>query len=111
MSKAGKFLSMVEATDMTVAKEILSQLGGNKFIVMTGAKNLAGSENSLSFKIGRNKSSANWVEIKLNGKDLYDITFSQARGANFKVLKVYNDIYNDMLQEIFTDFTGMNTHL
>ena len=31
---------------MRVAKTILEQLGGNKFRMMTGAKNLAGDENS-----------------------------------------------------------------
>ena len=33
-------------SNMTVAKTILEQLGGNKFRMMTGAKNLAGDENS-----------------------------------------------------------------
>ena len=35
-----------------VAKTILQQLGGNKFIAMTGAKNFGSSKNSLQFKIG-----------------------------------------------------------
>jgi hypothetical protein len=52
MSKAGEFLSIVEATDMSVSHEILRQLGGNKFIAMTGAKNFVGSENSITFRIG-----------------------------------------------------------
>ena len=33
---------------MRVAKTILEQLGGNQFRMMTGAKKLAGDENSLS---------------------------------------------------------------
>ena len=32
---------------MRVAKTILEQLGGNKFRMMTGAKKLAGDDNSL----------------------------------------------------------------
>lgn len=111
MSKAGEFLSIVEATDMSVAKEILRQLGGNKFIAMTGAKNLSGAENYLIFKIGRNSSSANWVKIVLNGKDLYDVSFIQVRGSERKILKTYDDVYFDQLQRIFTSFTGMDTHL
>lgn len=111
MSKASEFLSIAEATDMTVAKEILRQLGGNKFIAMTGAKNFGATENSLTFKIGRNSSSANWIKIVLNGKDLYDLSFIQVRGDKIKTLKTYDDVYFDQLQEIFTSFTGMHTHL
>jgi len=44
---------------MRVAKTILEQLGGNKFRMMTGAKKLAGDENSLSMRIGRNSSNSN----------------------------------------------------
>ena len=43
---------------MRVAKTILEQLGGNHFRMMTGAKNLAGDENSLSMRIGRNSSNS-----------------------------------------------------
>jgi len=111
MSKASEFLLIVEATDMSVSHEILRQLGGNKFIAMTGAKNFVGSENSITFKIGRNSSKANVVKIVLNGKDLYDVSFIQLRGDERKVLKTYDDVYNDMLQQIFTSFTGMHTHL
>ena len=111
MSKASEFLSIAEATDMTVAKEILRQLGGNKFIAMTGAKNFGATENSLTFKIGKNSSSANWVKVVLNGKDLYDLSFIQVRGDKIKTLKTYDDVYFDQLQEIFTSFTGMYTHL
>jgi len=121
MSKAPEFLSIVEATDMTVvnltgktigvAKEILRQLGGNKFIAMTGAKNFGVTENSLNFKIGKNSSSANWVKVVLNGKDLYDVSFFQIRRHKIKTLKTYNDIYNDQLRDIFTDFTGLYTSL
>lgn len=111
MSKAQEVIRLIETTDMSVAKEILRQLGGNKFIAMTGAKNLGGTANSLSFKIGKNSSKANWVTIKLNGKDLYDVTFIQVRNLERKELKTYNDVYNDQLQQIFTSYTGMYTHL
>ncbi len=33
--------------NLKVAETILEQLGGNQFRMMTGAKNLAGDENSL----------------------------------------------------------------
>ena len=39
------------ATDLTVANTILQQLGGNKFRVMTGAKNFVGSNDALTFRL------------------------------------------------------------
>ena len=37
-----------------VAHNILAQLGGNRFVTMTGASNLTSREDGLSFKIGSN---------------------------------------------------------
>ena len=50
---------------MSTAKEILNQLGGNKFIAMTGARNLGATENSLCFKLPRGfaKDSINFVKV------------------------------------------------
>ena len=94
-----------------VAKEILRQLGGNKFIAMTGAKNFIGGDNSLSFKFGRNKTQANFMHIKLTASDLYDVEFGYASVKGRKVLKKLQGVFFDQLQEIFSDFTGMATHL
>ncbi len=120
MTKAITLISLVEQDfeyRTLVAEEIYRQLGGRKFAVMTGAKNFIGDKDSLSFKIGRNKTAANYVKIVLNWKDLYDIAFYQIRrtASDFrpvlKELKTYNDIHFDQLQKIFTEFTGMATHL
>ena len=96
-----------------VAKTILEQLGGQKFIVMTGAKNFfyVGS-NGLTFKIGRNKTRANTIVIKLNSKDLYDMELYRIdRNANEFKISEANDVYCDQLQEIFTSETGLYTSL
>ena len=58
---------------MSVAKEFLNQLGGNKFRVMTGAKNFMGFSEGLVMKIGRNSSNSNYLKITLNSMDLYDM--------------------------------------
>ena len=50
-----------------VANTIYRQLGGNKFRVMTGAKNMVSHEFALSMKIGRNKTNANFMVVELNG--------------------------------------------
>ena len=94
-----------------VAKTILQQLGGNKFIAMTGAKNFGSSKNSLQFKIGRNSKSISHVIITLKSSDLYDVEFIRMRGTSRKVVKKLKGVYADMLQKIFTKYTGMRTSL
>lgn len=113
-------------SDITVANNIYNQLGGGKFSVMTGAKQFVYDNNSLRFTIGRNASKANRVKIELNGKDLYNVTFTKytpykftvrkngtfsERKESFETVAEYTDIYCDMLQSIFTKVTGMYTHL
>ena len=94
-----------------IAATILQQLGGNKFLVMTGAKDLAFFDGGLQFKIGRNGSKANIVSIELTPADLYKVTFFQFRKMELKELKVVDGVFFDMLQEIFTDYTGLYTSL
>ena len=97
---------------MRVAKTILEQLGGNHFRMMTGAKNLAGDENSLSMRIGRNSSNSNYLKITLNSMDTYDMKFCKlTRKFEEKSVTEYSDVYNDMLTDIFTSHTGMYTKL
>lgn len=96
-----------------VAQEIYRQLGGNRFVVMTGAKNFVQSAKDkwLSFRIGRNKSKANYVKIQLNSMDTYDMTFGRIHGGDYRDLKTFNGIYGDQLEEIFQDYTGLYTRL
>lgn len=93
-------------SDMRVANEIRRQLG-QKALVMMGAKNLAGGDNYLSFRIGRNSKGVNYIKITLNPKDLYDIEFGSIRGTNYKVKYKATDIYADMMHEIIEKNTGM----
>ena len=100
------------SADMRVAEEILRQLGGNRFRVMTGAKNFSGTDNSLRMRIGRNKTNANYMEITLNELDLYDITFAKVtKNFEMKSVKGYDNVYSDMLVSIFESHTGMYTTL
>ena len=99
-------------TDMTVAKTILEQLGGNKFRMMTGAKHFGARDNSLSMKIGRNSSNSNYLKITLNSMDTYDMEFAKVtKMGEKKSVTEYNNIYNDMLTDQFTAHTGMYTKL
>jgi len=56
-------------TDMTVSQTMLSQLGGNRFIAMTGSKNFVGSDDALSFKLVPNQSKAKYMRIVLTSMD------------------------------------------
>ncbi|MFA5071241.1 MAG: hypothetical protein WC511_02610 [Candidatus Pacearchaeota archaeon] len=98
-------------TGKEMANTILAQLGGNKFIAMTGSKNFAYSDNTLSFRVGRNAKNISGVRITLNGKDLYDVQYLKIRGVKVTVAVEENDIYWDMLQVSFTKNTGLDTHL
>ena len=101
-----------EITESRVAKTILQQLGGNKFIAMTGAKNLGTStKKDLSFSIGRNAKKVTHVKITLTSMDLYDMEFINVRGAKIKVLKKVKGVYGDMLPKMFKKYTGMNVRL
>lgn len=91
-----------------VAREILNQLGGNKFIAMMGAKNFYLTNNSISFKIGRNPKGISWVLIALNGMDTYNINFNNSKGMPKSTAE---GIYADQLRETFTRYTSLDTHL
>lgn len=100
------------ATDLTIAKEIYRQLGGPRFAVITGSGNFVGSENALTMKLASNKVKAKWLEIRLNGLDLYDMRFlSMDKEFNQVVKEERNNIYADMLQSTFTEVTGLYTRL
>ena len=97
---------------MSVAREILNQLGGNKFRVMTGAKNFMGFSEGLVMKIGRNSSNSNYLKITLNPMDLYDMEFAKvSRMGEKKSITEYNNVYNDSMVEVFEKHTGMYTKL
>ena len=96
----------------TVAKTILEQLGGNKFRMMTGAKNLMGIADGLVMKIGRNSSNSNYLKITLNSMDTYDMEFAKlTKMGEKKSVTEYKNVYNDLMRGTFTAHTGMYTSL
>lgn len=112
-------------------REIITHLGGHRFLAMTGSKILHyGYDDSgyvfVMLKLTRNKSKANHLKIQLNGLDLYDMEFIKiGKKLNkeyalagikiyddtMEVITEYNDVYNDMLEDIFTSVTGLYTRL
>lgn len=108
--------------DMAVAKTILEQLGGKRFLVMTGAKNLLGSPSMLQMDVrGSGPAGAvNRVEVWLDASDTYTVKAYRVhwgRDANGTRAWKVNDhgseagIYCDQLQAAFTRLTGLHTRL
>lgn len=112
---------------MTIAEQILIQLGGRKFVACTGCSNFhsSGDQDFLVMNIPRNGSKANRCEIRYNHEtDTYNMRFYRHTNATFnmnryvktgngwkeakdKELKTYKGVYCDKLREIFSDYTGM----
>lgn len=103
----------MKTTTTTFYKEILNQLGGNKFLAMTGSYALSYSEkeNYLQMRLRRNKASATFLKVTLNSLDLYDMTFTRLRNNKLINVKTFENVYCDQLQDIFTDVTGLRTSL
>ena len=95
----------------TIAQIILQQLGGNRFLAMTGAKQLVDLGNGLQFSIPRGATNkANKVRIT-NIDDLYAVSFYSVRGVNVVLLSAHEMIYGDRLAGLFTEQTGLDTRL
>ncbi len=112
-------------------KTIIEQIGGNKFLVMTGSKFQYYGYDELGYiylmiKLTRNPSKAQYLKIQLNGSDLYDLTFNRIKktqNPEYKamgikiydeeivVVKEYKDVYAENLQDVFTWVTGLLTRL
>jgi len=105
-------LTFGEAVDKKQGAEILNQLGGNRFIMMTGAKHFGVGKEGLSFKIGRNSKQVNHIKIDYDrGRDLYNIKFDWVTKRGIKNKKTLKGVYADQLQKVFTMHTGMYTSL
>lgn len=94
-------------TDLTVAKTILAQLGGERFVMMTGATNFVGGADSLTFKVGSNPKRVTHVRVTLTPDDLYDVTFFKAG----KGPQSQDGIHREMLQEVIGANIGLYTTL
>ena len=99
-------------TDMEIANTILAQLGGNKFIAMTGSKNFIASKESLTMTLTKNKVKAKYLSVTLNSNDTYTMLFFSLNRNFERVSKSEKTgVYFDQLQSIFTEVTGLDTHL
>ena len=100
-----------------IAKTILQQIGGRRFTAMTGSRDFIDMGNGLRMSLTRNKTSANRLDIIYDaGTDLYNMrffrkTFSKKTfESKSKDVEVHEGIFFDMLEEVFTQVTGLYTH-
>lgn len=102
---------------MNIAKTILQQLGGQRFITMTGARNfVAFPAPGLQFDLPCNsmvKNHIKRVHVILDPSDTYTVlTMSKKRGQlEYVEVERVSGVYCDMLERIFTDMTGLYTSL
>lgn len=98
-------------TTNSVAQTILAQLGGGRFVAMTGARNMVSSPDRLRMDLPRNQSGANKFTVILEANDTYTLEFGSFRNMNYTVKATVSDVYADQLAEIFTARTGLYTRL
>lgn len=96
--------------NLTVANEILNQLGNRRFIAMTGATNFITDANALIFKIMKNEKKVTHIRITLVA-DLYNVEFINVRGLNYKTLETVEMVHAENLRNVFTANTGLDTNL
>lgn len=102
-----------------MADEVLRQLGGRRFIVMTGAKNFLHDGTQMWFylpaKPGYTLNNINKVVIRLDADDTYTVSFVRARLLRRRLEETLiahmHGVYADQLQGVFTQHTGLQTQL
>lgn len=99
-----------------IAKTILEQIGGRRFIAMTGSKVFIDLGNGLRMNLTRNKTSANRLDILLDeATDTYIMRFyrhsfsKKTFEVTTKDIARHEGVYCDMLEEMFTSVTGLYT--
>lgn len=96
---------------MNVSQTILQQLGGTRFMSMTGAKNFLTTDNGLTMKVGKNAKGVSHIKITLVN-DLYNIEALSIRGFNEPKSKgQFEGVHAENLRSAFTTLTGLETSL
>jgi len=94
----------------TIAHKILQQLGGYKFIAMTGAKKFVSDANSVRFQLPKVLFDK-IIKITLNANDLYDIEFAKIEKLQYKIFNIVTNISCDKLMSTIEQQTKLRFHL
>ncbi|HYA71774.1 MAG TPA: hypothetical protein VEF36_01320 [Roseiarcus sp.] len=101
-----------QSRSLEIAKTILAQFGGDRFMLMTGAKMPIAIESGLFFRVGSNPKKVTHVRVTLTPADDYTVEFLRIRGFNSrKELSREVGVYCDQLQDVFFEHTGLYTRL
>ena len=112
---------------MNIANAIIRQMGGlNRLNAMIGAKNFLALNAGVRFDFKMNPK-INRCEIELNEMDLYNVKFyknckitgrektieamDKKIAKSHTVVKSFEGVYDDMLNSIFENTTGLNLSL
>jgi len=96
--------------EMKTAQVILDQLGGDKFVAITGVYDIAFATKSLHMRLPENKSKARALSVFLVGDD-YIMKFWKTVNTDIVYIADIDGVHRDQLQAVFTDVTGLDTHL
>ena len=96
---------------MSIAQTIYQQLGAGRFKVMTGSSQFIDMRDGLKMKLTKNKISAQYLYIKLAADDTYTMIFAKIKKKEWVVIREIPGVYCDQLQGVFTETTGLYTHL
>ena len=99
----------MQRINLEVPYTILEQLGGKRFIAVTGSNSFIPETDSLQMSLVKNKSGASRLSITLEPTDTYTMRFfknpAQEQGSE---IEIYQDVYCDQLQDIFETVTGID---
>ena len=95
-----------------VGRTILAQLGGRRFLTMTGAYSLDFSDSGFSARLPARNGGRSFT-VLLNANDLYNISILQMDGRSFRVIETEHasDVFAEALCETFERLTGLRTSL
>lgn len=96
------------------ATTILQQLGGNRFLAMTGARQLLNTGDGLQFSLPRGAvNKANKVRITLTQRDDYRVEFLRYSPRTLECTTLSQDdgVYAENLRQVFTSRTGLDCTL
>jgi hypothetical protein len=100
------------------AQTILQQLGGNRFLAMTGARNITfgvldGGNVAVNMQLpgarDHKGQAVNRLRITLDASDTYTVQTFYARGMALRPVDDRCNVYCDQLQDVFTRLTGLYT--
>jgi len=103
-------MSSTKLNDDFIAKQIYEQIGGRRFMLITGSHDAESIRNGMRLKLIKNKSGGNRLDIILNAADLYDLRFwRHAEGKKAMTMLLLRDIYFENLADMFSGATGLAT--